>query len=189
MCDQGRAMTDHPIIFSAPMIRAMLDGRKTMTRRLVTPTWQRVRACDRLWVRESFATDVLTNRPKYKATFESDMAATFAAYRDYLPRDPLWRPAIYMPRWASRLTLTVTVVKIERLNDISTHDAQAEGIDVGPLSASGCKNEFRQLWESLHGAGSWAANPEVVALTFTVAKQNIDERAESAMKRAAGEPT
>jgi hypothetical protein len=103
-----------------------------------------------------------------------------------------WRPAIFMPRWASRLTLTVTDVRIERLQDISVTDAIAEGIsrskstfraapswrdylddhnDEGLLSAV---HSFYTLWNSLHGPDAWDANPWVMALTFDVHKCNID---------------
>ena len=97
-----------------------------------------------------------------------------------------WRPSIHMPRWASRLTLIVTATKIERLQKIANADAIAEGCGVSldhptpertrepfPVEA------FKTLWMKLHGADAWDDNPEVVALTFTVHKANID-----AVKRA-----
>lgn len=111
-----------------------------------------------------------------------------------------WRSPIHMPRWASRLTLIVTATKIERVQDISEADATAEGaqlrwlkaancaprphyfIDVGDSieHSGGCACEaFERLWDALHGPASWDANPEVVALTFTVHKQNIDAMAKA----------
>jgi hypothetical protein len=106
-------------------------------------------------------------------------------------------PSIHMPRWASRITLVVTATKIERVQAISVSNALAEGIfkwskrsitgeplwhfippatkieDVH-LGCTSPVNAFAWLWQSIHSKESWDANPEVVALTFTVHKQNID---------------
>jgi hypothetical protein len=97
-----------------------------------------------------------------------------------------------MPRWASRLTLTVTDVRVQRLHDISEADAEAEGIErlksgrgfYDPTASkaavrfgewtSTARQGFSRLWESIHGPSAWDANPWVVALTFTVEKRNID---------------
>lgn len=215
-------MTYRPVIFSGPMVRALLDGRKTMTRRLAwrehhlaalgfsdadramiagkgwnierprpdglfyvsKPTpWQKVRPGDRLWVRESFAT----------AWFDNGAHAYMADWRrDYeqIHHEPKWKPSIHMPRQASRLTLIVTATKIERLQDISEEDARAEGaLSADFATGRECaldpglgsyRLHFADLWRSLHGAESWNANPEVVALTFTVHQANIDQ-----MERAA----
>jgi hypothetical protein len=202
-------MTDRPILFSAPMIRALLDGRKTQTRRLawqeprvflktgdgpaepvlVPSLWQRVAPGDRLWVREAFS--------------ESDPAPVYRA--DYDGADTTgwgWRPSIHMPRRASRLTLVVAAARRERLRDISREDAIAEGFarlskDGGRVWKYGLpdrdglpgtddfgwpwhdweldpRDAFRKLWETLHGAGAWAINPELTPLTFTVERRNID---------------
>ena len=194
-------MTDRPILFSPPMIRALLGSRKTMTRRLAwrmpgksgrltkrnpawpsgmwPSPWQKVKPADRLWCREVWGESV-GRTLRYKngvVLYRADHGYTVAGQEVDLMR---WRSPIFMPRWASRLTLIVTAVKIGMLHKISIYDAQAEGIDVGPLSASGCLNEFRALWENLHGPESWDANPEVVALTFTVHKANIDTMQEAA---------
>ena len=80
-----------------------------------------------------------------------------------------------MPRWASRLTLTVTATKIERLQEISEDDARAEGVEATQFwreehPPSIC---FSVLWNSLHGAGAWDTNPSLVCLSFDVAKANI----------------
>lgn len=177
-------MTDRPVIFSAPMVRALLEGRKTMTRRLAyherrtrnpaiaeSPTfiaaspWQRVQPGDRLWVREACMSD-----PDRFTIYRAD-------WERYNVCDTMrWRPSIHMPRWASRLTLTVTAVRVERLQEISTDDALAEGCGLrdGMHHLALRIAEFRDLWNSLHGPSAWDANPEVVALTFTVAKENID---------------
>ncbi len=219
---------DRPIIFSAPMVRALLEGRKTQTRRILKPqpvpfkveggsycdvyltqnecdplprvtlgrviTKQEVRFApgDRLWVRENFMPRPglgAIARPHYRA----DPEANRPEWRG------LWKPSIHMPRWASRLTLLITAVKIERVQDISDEDAKAEGmvfVDHG-LNRYGQQREgwhsdpgearrgpdcclgtarfaFGNLWVALHGAGAWAENPFVVAITFKVMKANID---------------
>lgn len=224
-------MGDLPIIFSAAMVRALLDSRKTMTRRLawriklneggviydaaggqmdcIEPheektrsPWQTVKPGDRLWVRENFKTaftldkksmttvardalDASYRRPWCPIKYEADGTTdnwTATDWGDF----GKGRPCIFMPRWASRLTLEVTATKIERLQDISEDDARAEGAwqrkdglwtHDGEHAASGqdpARFSFGMLWEVLHGCGSWKANPEVVALTFTVHQSNID---------------
>lgn len=195
-------MRDIPIIMSAPMVQACLrevrrpGTGKTQTRRLAwleprdpstrrirdcyqrVSLWQSVEAGDRLWVRESGAFAV-RHAPIYRADGEQ------GGWK--------WTPSIHMPRWASRLTLIITATKIERLQNITDEDAQAEGIveDDGDTAdiwyipgaaAAGWKIQmaarpasvFKSLWIALHGADAWDANPEVVALTFTVHLQNID---------------
>lgn len=108
------------------------------------------------------------------------------------------RPSIHMPRWASRLTLTVTEVRVQRLQDISEADAWAEGCIQGDADDVGgffpaeephhsgigyqgwdcARDWYADLWESLHGDGAWDANPWVAAVSFTVVKGNIDEVAQ-----------
>lgn len=220
-------MTDRPIIFSAPMVRALLEDRKTMTRRLawrglgnrlmpkngivrvvgasvkglVPSPWQRVKPGDRLWVREThyrygrWVENGKTNNGQQRWRFRLSAPAkipdnTGVYFQTEIDQIDVafsrtqvgWhkRPSIFMPRWASRLTLTVTATKIDRVQSISEADATAEGIyPRGPEHPFGLgATEFGELWRSLHGPDSWAANPEVVALTFTVHKQNIDETKE-----------
>lgn len=196
-------MTDRPIIFSGPMVRALIEGRKTQTRRLAWqsdpdpqaddwPTiWQRVKPGDRLWVRETWDDPAGERRPIYRADLspeqqdESDRINRIC--RGLKGIASPWRPSIHMPRWASRLTLVVTSTRIERLQDISDEDAEAEGcqgywshLDNRFILA---RENFGDLWDSLHGAtpnANWDANPEVVALSFTAHLSNID-----AMERAA----
>lgn len=226
-------MKDIPIIFSAPMVLALLSNRKTQTRRLAwgacryckdapmkgephkCPTcggrketaspWQRVKPGDRLWVRENWSHDAL-DLETCRTAFE-DMLPGGNSYGPYYfvgevsPRTLRWRPSIHMPRWASRLTLTVTSTKVERLQDISDADAIAEGIvedngsgpDIFYLPGShlisgvnapkgklhigqhpSARLVYRDLVNNLHGGDLWAGNPEVVALSFTVHKTNID---------------
>lgn len=183
-------MTDRPILFSEPMICALLEGRKTQTRRVLTngaahdavavfgPDFLElpgnrdllpIRAItgDRLWVRETHAID--GPRVRYFAT--DDVHA--------LRRK---RPSIHMPRWASRLTLVVGSVRVQKVQDISEHDARAEGVDSLEIGTArnpmrlGYRAAFRELWDHLNdlrGFG-WDANPWVCALTFTVHHCNID---------------
>jgi hypothetical protein len=144
--------------------------------------WQRVAPGDRLWVRESLThvtSDPVTARPCsvhcYTANIPPGMTSANPYEPNYLFSDdgepnlkPKGIPSIHMPRWASRLTLTVTATKVERLQMIRRADIIAEGV------TSGSPVEFTALWDSLHGDGAWAANPEVVALSFTVEQRNID---------------
>lgn len=224
-------MTDIPIIFSAAMVRALLDGQKTMTRRLAwrikmnpggviydaagsqmdvieaheekTPSpWQRVKPGDRLWVRENLCAMAnwglwhdATPAPK-QGQFLDDLnergSAILERYAPSEATDSALVPSIFLPRWASRLTLVVTATKIERVQDISADDAWNEGVERRSRSVRqfwlygataqerteiykrACPWEFEQLWKSLHGPDAWDANPEVVALTFTVHQSNID---------------
>ncbi|TDY65763.1 hypothetical protein [Roseinatronobacter bogoriensis] len=204
-------MVDRPIIFSAPMVRALLDGRKTQTRRKlpVPPPFDsqddidapvaagfiepKYRRGDRLYVREAWAA--------LDACTHNDPGAQALADRGFYRADHTvdcgdvsrWRPSIHMPRWASRLTLTVTDVRVQRLQDISEADAVAEGIEGDPVNAWRCyqpepkgqthwacpRESFRTLWNSLHGPDAWDANPWVCALSFTVHRGNIDQMGEA----------
>jgi hypothetical protein len=199
-------MTDRPIIFSAPMVRALLDGRKTQARRVLGKTSGRVNIFnaeiawadsyvmdpgnaewrarytpyapgDRLYVRE--AIDKASDRDGvfYRADYEAQHGDATGLG---------WRPSIHMPRWASRLTLTVTEVRVQRLQEISAGDSIAEGVECETCTAMGqsaCHGRgcfasidaYRTLWNSLHGPDAWDANPWVVALTFNVKRGNIDQ--------------
>lgn len=239
-------MTDRGILFSAPMVRALLDGRKTQTRRLLKggiqfrelmsdadiEGFEAKGGCsyddpdgngfmakpgfairDRLWVRETWcdgnsdAGPVVCYRanhhrwqPPYTGPDEG-IGPSFDY--DRYPGDWCiwaadlesgstkgWRSGRYMPRWASRLTLRVTDVRVQRLQDISADDAIAEGIEAGTedyqLSEYWAAHKdnpppaeigaYAMLWERINGQDSWLANPWVVALTFTVEQRNIDAR-------------
>jgi hypothetical protein len=178
-------MADRPIIFSAPMIRALLDGRKTQTRRLAwrdplaggpgdgleqrPSPWQRVQPGDRLWVREAWSPHpdgVMAHGAVYRLGHEEEAKAG--------PGIERWRSPIHMPRWASRLTLTVTDVRVQRVHDMLLNDYEAEGVVDRPMSTDEGIRAFSTLWDGLHGPGAWDANPHVVALTFTVEQRNID---------------
>lgn len=216
-------MADLPISFSAPMVRALLDGNKTQTRRALRPqprghvwrygwehdkgaTWSddaghhklRIWAGNRLYVREHWRTE-----KAYDDLSPSEMGGEEPVR--YLADNLLqtWgfptahfeagrhRQAMHMPRWASRLTLTVTDVRVERLQAISEADAVAEGCFKGKASGRVFANEaamhlggdewanardwYADTWEVINGSGSWDANPWVAAYTFTVHRGNIDQ--------------
>ena len=184
-------MKERPMLFSAPMVRAILDGRKTVTRRIVKARdleWMDVHQglrepdnaerCpygqpggDRLYVRETWAAphayDHLPPR-----LIPKDARIHYAATEDR--GRLLWRPSIHMPRHASRITLEITSVRVERLQDIDLADALAEGIsDTGALILDSAGNEqggpiaeYAVLWESINGPGSWDENPWVWVIEF-----------------------
>ena len=205
------APRERPILFSAPMVRALLAGTKTQTRRVVkgapedwSPVQPQVYAptivdrhgdeqpgpdafgagdeqgdhwirCpygqpgDRLYVRETWAAphayDHLPPR-----LIPTDARIHYAATEDR--GGLLWRPSIHMPRWASRITLEVTGVKVERLQNISEADAIAEGTPGGHGAIPGYSynatptEHYKWLWESINGPGSWDANPHVWCVSF-----------------------
>lgn len=185
---------ERPILFSAPMVRAILEGRKTQTRRVAKPrevtaaitrglmggTNPAFGPCpygqpgDRLWVRETWRIE--RRGSDYFIDFAADtgspsMTRTVVVDAEALAtKNMRWRPSIHMPRWASRITLDVKTVRVERLQDISEADANAEG----GLSLRG-PNCFQCLWESINGPDSWDANPWVWVIEF--------ERVNEDMKR------
>jgi len=176
-------MAVRPIIFSGAMVNALLSGRKTQTRRLATSPLRRCEPRDLLYVREN-----------WQEVAEGCLCITQADYPQCVPahfenvppiEEIKWRPSIHMPRRLSRLTLEVTGVRVEPLQAISAADAEAEGVfrHIAPHSIDKVFREergpiavryYRELWESLHGAGSWAACPDVLVLTFKVERGNVD---------------
>lgn len=178
-------MTDRPIIFSALMVRALLDGRKNMTRRLASTLWKKAVVGDRLYVREAWGHEA-PDLDACRRGHESDGIS----YGPYYMADANWadnhtlkkRSSIHMPRWASRLTLTVTEVRIEALHDISEGDAKAEGAepvicgrDSWSTPIRSHRTGFVRLWNQIHGDKAWLDNPHVVVLRFTVERRNIDD--------------
>lgn len=201
------------------MVSALLEGRKTQTRRVLKPQpmpgthlkksydnlWypisktggyrakrdepQNKWKCpygnpgDRLWVRETWSHDAPT-LDECKRTFECDGGyGPYYKATEVAPDSLKWKPSIHMPRWASRITLEVTSVRVERLTNINTSDAMAEGIPslAGEARAMGLLDDsveghiwdnkttvenFRDLWESINGEGSWIANPWVWVVEF-----------------------
>jgi hypothetical protein len=192
-------MKERPILFSAPMVRALLDGRKTQTRRIAKPgtvvpippglIGEVVLPCpygqpgDRLWVRETHAFIWPEDYPPerlqdHEIQYRADTdGKCFAGEWPEEERDneerPKWKPSIFMPRWASRILLEITDVRVERLQDISEEDARAEGVEISDewtgcaddLSGSHVKS-YQFLWESINGTGSWDANPFVWVISF-----------------------
>jgi hypothetical protein len=224
--------TERPILFSAPMVRALLAGTKTQTRRAIKPqpypseytcqqtcgqgshlsafrgtpgwawdggtkrrpaefAWAADEPCaietthcpygkpgDRLWVRETWGVMF----PQYIADTEHEPTFWRADYSASDERDcalPRWRSSIHMPRARSRITLEITDVRVQRLQDISFRDVVAEGC--APLTKPEVSIEhdvdaearacFGELWDSINGAGSWDANPWVWVLTFKVSQR------------------
>ena len=199
-------MADRPIIFSAPMIQALLDGRKSQTRRLIDapglfgwhvdrvgPTgWQwtadggapripfrpRYAVGDRLWVKEAFrgSKGYDAYPPREWSHWPVHYEADGAPYpRDEVGENGKLRSPIHMPLWASRLTLTVTDVRVERLQEISEDDAFEEGVTRLDVPLATYKAAFRDLWNHLHGPHAWDRNDWVAAYTFEVARGNIDQ--------------
>ena len=234
-------MTEHPVLFSGPLVRAILAGRKTQTRRVMklpngadaphevewgakgsswVATWEHdpisptdhggepwshdeeIRCPygqpgDRLWVRESYrlptgqadgarldkmgpkaigelAVEAGYSRPWCPTKYEADAHAT----AEYNAREwggwGRYRSARFMPKWASLLTLEVTGIRVERVQEISATDAQAEGVFAGDERTSGVtlRSRFRVLWDSINGKRkgcSWADNPWVWVVEFKVA--------------------
>jgi len=200
---------ERPILFSAAMVRALLAGKKTQTRRVVLksrrdadydftfvdpvrnaaifranrpqkrgelliPSFGVV--CpygvpgDRLWVRESFSAwgaFGVDGRVRYRAT-------------DDKPNPLGWKPSIHMPRAVCRLTLEIADIRVQRLQDISEEDAEAEGahrkiwitspMSAGAMNARGergtHRDGYKDIWEEINGPGSWDLNPWVWAITF-----------------------
>ena len=187
-------MKTRPMLFKGPMVRAILAGGKTQTRRIVKlPVIDRygtgceiagceLNSClqqgleicpygkpgDRLWVRETFLWRANRLIPVYRANMEPAEAAGFGAMYGG------WEPSIFMPRSASRITLEITGVRVERLQDISSEDAKAEGVttnmaDVTPgedAVAWSYIDGYKWLWESINGKGSWARNEWVWVIEF-----------------------
>ncbi|MDX5994928.1 hypothetical protein SIM71_22925 [Pseudomonas alcaliphila] len=243
-------MKERPILFSAPMVHAILEGRKTVTRRLMKPQpspcdaddqrgghlwpsrehqtmlhvqeelqqWTGLagHACpygepgERLWVRETWSDVNLQGAPgiAYRAddevrdlmedkSFLDERGAFnyddprckpyhFACWSEDLlaGTEGRWRPSIHMPRWVSRILLEITAVRVERLQDISGDQAEAEGVDAAMCrqfletspSRFECKEAvihgFAGLWASINGNESWHANPWVWVVEFKRVEQS-----------------
>lgn len=232
-------MKERPILFSAPMVRAILEGRKTQTRRIVTTRhplqfiggrgeeadparWGWLfdgpdhhgymvigrglderfdHGCtsipcpygepgDRLWVKETHAQFMVgegMDRPvpqcvAYRATCDADGGFDYANGRSEVMRLKVtkWTPSIFMPRWASRVTLEVAEVRVQRLQEISEDDARAEGVEsiilerkvypskhAATAEMPSFRAAFERLWESINGKRApWSSNPWVRAITF-----------------------
>jgi hypothetical protein len=180
------------------MVRAILAGTKTQTRRAMKPqttsgphdiatvistpdslaAFVRQRCPygkpgERLWLRETFQRFTDDGETLYRADPKS-LEAMNQLKRDGC-LEAFWRPSIHMPRWASRITLEITGVRVERLQDISEADAIAEGVDALPMETrqSTAGLDYRALWESINGPGSWDANPWVWCIEFKRVPQGV----------------
>ena len=215
-------MKERPILFSAPMVRAILEGRKTQTRRIcknlewvetngavylgkpVPDYWRYydktgsmefdfqndmgllLKQCpygepgDGLWVKETWRTAVQWDALAPSALPIADDVLA-GVHIDYLAdgkktQHGKTRVSIHMPKWASRIFLEITGVRCERLNDIGEEDCYSEGIErlklPDLLSAiarrASAIARYRALWESINGPGSWAENPWVWVIEFSV---------------------
>ncbi|EPY7162036.1 morphogenetic protein [Klebsiella variicola] len=225
-------MTERGMIFNGEMVRAILDGRKTQTRRImkVQPEnselglrrvveskngiddgkyfWSQSYATglksrskpfacpfgtvgDRIWVRETWSSDFANYYPNDRVWYAADnnrqldIDMVDGVRGIYSPESDVhvpfrWHPSIHMPRWASRILLEITDVRVERLNAISEEDATAEGVPPAGsllpdypgtfLTPKGdyatAKVAFQRLWESIYGEESWKANPWVWVIEF-----------------------
>ena len=187
-----------PILFSGEMVRAILDGRKTQTRRVIKPQPSagvrrsvfvlsgledghgRELRCpygrpgDTLWVRETWASHKYMDDTK-PSEFTAGAQMLPVWYRaDGVQSDERgkWRPSIFMPRWASRITLRVVDVRVEQVQDISEEDAVAEGVTKnlpdGWICAESHRMIFKRLWNSINGTRgyAWYTNPWVWVVEF-----------------------
>lgn len=202
-------MNERPIIFSGPMVRALLDGCKTQTRRVCKPAEAEAlceivgpfndetgagwfgnaegdvkfacpygQPCDRLWVREAFQplfADGVEHHGETDWKTGEGYAISYTAtdgVKEFIDADnnlsSACKPSIHMPRWASRILLEIVSVRVERLQDISEDDAEAEGCDraEGFAPKTWATDAFRAIWESIHGPGSWEINPWVWVIKF-----------------------
>ena len=204
-------MKERGMIFNGEMVRAILDGRKTQTRRPIK--WKQTRfteigeredgskwpwsedaehACDfwhpcpfgavgdRIWVRETFQGplfdyDLMDSYCKDPTPFEKPEFCVYKADGVPAPEfydadDELhccWRPSIHMPRWASRILLEITGVRVERLKSISDRDALREGCSTADMKSGDCVADvFARLWASIYGDESWNSNPWVWVIDF-----------------------
>ena len=204
-------MKERPILFSGEMVRAILDGRKTMTRRVLKPQpefnrefqgiepcyysptgWAktrcqndgmkgcscipfpcRYRSGDRLWVRETWDFRPMPERVSIVGYRADESTHAVCVPDDANPTIKKgWRPSIFMPRWASRITLEIVNVRVERLQEISGNDIYEEGLGLDAywnrdIDDGTPLGQFRTLWDSINGKKyPWASNPWVWVIEF-----------------------
>lgn len=203
-------MTERPILFSGEMVRAILEGRKTQTRRVIKPQFNHKwgsgvphgydkfgvhvdiplidphpmfggwaylfcpygKAGDRLWVRETWAqlceADELTG--ECDVAYRADDWPEDESGPDY--KTNTWRPSIFMPRWASRITLEIEQVSVQRVQDIGDSSCEAEGVSLANASIPGyLRKRFQILWDSINAKRGfpWSSNPWVWVISFRLA--------------------
>jgi hypothetical protein len=223
-------MKEHPILFKGEMIRAIIAGQKSQTRRamrnqvvspgivqLARPGYCEIvnehgvqipgfhcpygQPGDQLWVREAWSVEMLSAygtkdgyHSNYALRYKADLSEREI---EVLPGEPDpyiklyenqrfdWRPSIHMPRLASRITLEITGVRVERLQDINEEDAKAEGVErtvtgdgwrrysddpeqesAGLTPCASAINSYQSLWSAINGDDSWNANPWVWVVEF-----------------------
>lgn len=157
-------MKDRPILFSAPMVRAILDGKKTMTRRIYKTCFYTWQVGDRIWVKETYLiahNDSNNTKIIYAATDPNLLGIGFnySVKCSSKTQLPIWRPSIFMPRKYSRILLEITDVKRELLRDISEADAKREGFEN--------RQEFIDYFDEINPVLK-EQNPEVIAIGFKV---------------------
>ena len=161
-------MRDSPILFSAPMVRAILDDKKTMTRRIYKTCFNSWQVGDRLWVKETYliAHDDSNNTKIIYAATDPNLLGigfNYSVKCSSKTQLPIWKPSIFMPRKYSRITLEITDIKRELLRDISEDDAKREGFEN--------RQEFIDYFEEINPVLK-EQNPEVIAIGFKVLKSN-----------------
>ncbi len=172
-------MKERPVIFNGEMVRAIIDGRKTQTRRIAkADNSNHLLGCpfgqvgDRLWVRETFmdltGTCIEATTGKFEGfAYRADTPT--GSYGDEVRKEYglKWAPSLHMPRKACRILLEITAVRVERLNDISDGDAISEGCSISDMKSGDCVADvFARLWSSIYGVDSWNANPWVWVIEF-----------------------
>jgi len=205
-------MKERGMIFNGEMVRAILDGRKTQTRRPIQ--WKQTRfteigeredgskwpwsedaehACDfwhpcpfgavgdRIWVRETWQAihdycdenghvderRCARSIPRHRGNYWHPVYQEAWGNESREDREFPWRPSIHMPRWASRILLEITDVRVERLKSISDGDAIREGCSTADMKSGDCVADvFARLWASIYGDESWNSNPWVWVIEF-----------------------
>ena len=196
-------MTERPILFNAPMVRAILEGTKTQTRRVVRPCKDAGIGCelapnelagevnagdflnalcqpgDRLWVRETWAHDA-SSLEECRAKHEDIMGGggfygPYYRATEAAPDTLHWRPSIHMPRWASRLTLQIESIRALRLHTLTFEDIIAEGAPFG--NAATADDDFAVEWDAINARRGvpWTSNPWVWAVTFSIGVRNGEQ--------------
>jgi hypothetical protein len=188
--------------FNAPVYGFITKGRPT-------ENWQTVKLLaqsgDRLWVREAWRTECNHYDDLKPSKMGGDETVLYDADKEWSLNKSVGRarPSMFMPRWASRITLIVTDVRVQRLQDISEEDAIAEGVETErccgvPSDACGTHlrgccgqpeavepiDAYRELWDRINGPGSWAVDPFVVAYTYQPYLSNIDQMTAATEDRA-----